>query len=83
MTNLKLSHLVEKKCTMLGKPSRWIAICEFDEKFDIWFNEDTIAQRFNSYILFHCEFESYALSDISYRTEIELLVFKLCPVLFG
>ena len=35
MTNLKLFHVVEKKCTMLDKLSRSIAICEFDEKFDV------------------------------------------------
>ena len=29
---------------MLDKRLRYIAICEFDEKFDIWFNKDTIAQ---------------------------------------
>ena len=49
--------------------------------FDIWFNEDTIAQTFSSYIQFDCE--GYALSYILYRIEIELLVFKLCPVLYG
>ena len=32
---------------------------------------------FSSYIQFDCE--GYALSDTFYRTEIELLVFKLCP----
>ena len=37
--------------------------------------------RLNSYILFDCE--GYALSDTFYRIEIELLVFKLCPCLFG
>ena len=36
---------------MLDKLSRSIAICEFDEKFDIWFNEDTVAQTFSSYSL--------------------------------
>ena len=46
---------------MLDKLSRKIAICEFDEKFDIWFNEDTIAQTFSSHIQFGCE--GYALSD--------------------
>ena len=35
---------------MLDQLSREIAICEFDEKFDIRFNEDTIAQTFSSYI---------------------------------
>ena len=35
MINLKLFHVVEKKCTMLDKLSRQIAVCEFDEKFDI------------------------------------------------
>ena len=45
-----------------------------------FFNEDTIAQTFSSYIQFDCE--GYALSDTFYRIEIELLVFKLCPVLF-
>ena len=39
------------KCTMHAKLSRYIAICEFDEKFDIWFKEDTIAQTFSSYSL--------------------------------
>ena len=33
------------------------------------------------YIQFDCE--GYALSDTFYRIEIELLVFKLCPVLIG
>ena len=46
-----------------------IAICEFDEKVDIWFDEDTVAQTFSSYIQFDCE--GYALSDTFYRTEIE------------
>ena len=45
------------------------------------FNEDTIAQTFSSYIQFDCE--GYALSDTFYRIKIELLVFKLCPILFG
>ena len=44
-------------------------------------NEDIIAQRFRSYIQFDCE--GYTLSDTFYRIEIELLVSKLCPVLFG
>ena len=44
----------------------------------MWFNKDTIAQTFNSYTLFHCK--GYTLSDTFYRIEIELLVFKLCPV---
>ena len=35
----------------------------------------------NSYIMFDCE--GYALSDTFYRIEIELLVSKLCPDLFG
>ena len=48
--------------------------------FDIWFNKDTIAQTLNSYIQF--DGEGYALSDTFY-IEIELLVFKLCLVLFG
>ena len=43
-------------------------------------NKDTIAQTFSSYIQFDCE--GYALSDTFYRIEIELLVFKLCPVSF-
>ena len=66
---------------MLDKLSRLTAIFEFDEKFDIRFNEDTIAQMFSSYIQFDCE--GYALSDTFYRTEIKQLVFKLCLVLFG
>ena len=45
---------------------------EFDEKFDIWFNEDTIAQAFSSHIQFDCE--DYALSETFYRIEIELLI---------
>ena len=57
------------------------AICEFDEKFDVWFNEDTIAQTFSSYIQFDCN--GYVLSDTFYRIKIELLVFKLYPVLLG
>ena len=35
----------------------------------------------SSYIQFDCE--GYVLSDTFYTIEIELLVFKLCPVLFG
>ena len=46
---------------MLGKLSRQIAIYEYDEKFDIGFNENTIAQKFNFYILFDCE--GFAISD--------------------
>ena len=38
-------------------------------------------KTFSSYIQFDCE--CYAQSDTFYKTEIELLVFKLCPVLFG
>ena len=60
---------------MPDKISRQIAICEFEVKFDILFNEDTIAQTFSSYIQFDCE--GYALSDTFYRIEIELLVFKV------
>ena len=56
-------------------------LCEFDEKFDIRFNEDTIVQTFNPYILFDCE--GYAPSVTFYRIGIKLLVFKLRPVLFG
>ena len=51
------------------------------ENFDIRFNEDTISQTFSSYIQFDCE--GYALSYTFYRIKIELLVFKLCPVLFN
>ena len=40
-----------------------------------------MAQTFSSYIQFDCE--GYALSDTFYRIEIELLVFKLCPVFSG
>ena len=47
-----------------------IGICEFDEKFQIWFNEDTVSQMFISYIQFDCE--AYALSDTFNRIEIEL-----------
>ena len=47
--------------------------------FDL--TKDTVAQTSNSYILFDCE--GYALSDTFYRIETELLVFKLCSVLFG
>ena len=65
---------------MLDKILRQTAICQFDEKFDIWFLEVTIAQTFSSYIPFDCE--GYALSDTFHRIEIELLVFKLCQVLF-
>ena len=75
MTKLKLFHVVVRKCTMLDKLLRQITICEFDEKFDIWFNEDTIAKTCSSYMQFDCE--GYAPSDTFYRTEIEL------PVLFG
>ena len=46
---------------MLDKRSRWIAICEFDEKFDIWLNEDIILKTFSAYIHFDCE--GYELSD--------------------
>ena len=66
---------------MLEKVSRQIAICEFNEKFDICFNEDTVAQTFNSFIL--VDSQGYALSVTFYRIDIELLIFKLCPVLFG
>ena len=48
-----------------------MAICEFDEKFDISFNKDTIAQTFSSYVQSDCE--GYALSDTFYRIKIELL----------
>ena len=40
-----------------------------------------MAQTFNSYKLFDCD--GYALSNTSYKIEIELLLFKLCLVLFG
>ena len=77
----KLFHMVERKMYYVRQTFEKIVICEFDEKFDIWFNEDTIAQTFSSYIQFDCE--GYALSDTFYRIEIEpLLLFKLCPVLF-
>ena len=39
------------------------------------------AQTFSSDIQFDCK--GYTLSGTFYRIEIELLVFKLCPVLFG
>ena len=81
MIKLKVFHVVERKMYHARQTSEIIAICEFDEKFDIWFNEDTIVQTFSSYIQFDCE--GYALSDTFYGIEIELLVFKLCPVLFG
>ena len=65
---------------MLDKLSKQNAIYEFYEKSEFRFNENTISQTFSFYIQFDCE--GYALSDTFYRTEIELLVFKLCPVLF-
>ena len=37
-----------------------------------YLNENSIAQTFSSYIQFDCK--GYALSDTSYRIEIELLV---------
>ena len=40
-----------------------------------------LSKRFNSCILF--DREGYALSDNFDRIDIELLVFKLCPALFG
>ena len=45
---------------MLDKLSRELSLCDIDEKFDIWFNEDTIAQTFSSYIqliakVMHCQ----------------------------
>ena len=40
-----------------------------------------LPKTFSSYIQF--DSEGYALSGTFYRIEIELLVFKLCPVLFG
>ena len=73
MTKLKPFHVVERKMYHALQTFGVFAICEFDEKFDTWFNEDTIAQTFSSYIQFDCE--GYALSDTFYRTEIELLVF--------
>ena len=56
-----------------------IAICEFDEKFVIRFNEDSVAQMLSFCMLLDCE--GYSISDVSCRIEIEL-VFNLCPVLF-
>ena len=75
MTKLKFFHVVERKLYHADKFSRQIAICEFIKKFDILFNEDSIAQTFSSYIRFDCK--GYALSDTFYRFEIELLVFTL------
>ena len=82
ITKLKLVHVVQRKMhharqTFEINCHLWI----LDEKFDIWFNEDTIAQTFSSYIQFDCK--GYVLSDTFYRIEIELLVFKLYPVLLG
>ena len=54
---------------------------EFDEKFDIWFNEDAIAQTFSSYTQFDCE--GYALSDTFYRIEVELLVLSYVQFYLG
>ena len=75
MTKLKLFHVVERKMYHARQTFK------FDVKFDIWFNEDTIAQTFSSYIQFDCE--GNALSDAFYRIEMELLVFKLCPIFLG
>ena len=75
MTKFKLFHVVERKMHHAQQTFEIIAICEFDGKFDIWFNEDTISQTFSSYIQF--DSEGYALSDTFYRIEIELLVFSV------
>ena len=61
MIKLKLFHVVERKMYYARQTFEIIAICEFDEKFDVGFNEDTIAQTFSSYEQFDCE--GYALSD--------------------
>ena len=81
VTKLKLVHVVERKMYYARQTFQLNCHCEFDEKFDILFNEDTIAQRFSSYVQFDCKV--YALLDTFYRTEIELLVFKLYSVLLG
>ena len=81
MTKFKLFHVVEMKMYHARQTFEINCICEFDEKFDIRFNEDTIAQMFSSCIQFDCK--GYALSDTFYRIEIELLVVKLCLVIFG
>ena len=62
ITKLKLVHVVERKvhhaCETFEIDS---TNSEFDEKFDIWFGEVTIAQTFSSYIQFDCK--GYVLSD--------------------
>ena len=49
--------------------------------FDLTKIKSKLNQRISSHIRFDCE--GYALLDTFHRFEIELLVFKLCPVLFG
>ena len=47
-----LSPTLKRKLDKLDQFSREIAICKFNETFNIWFNENTIAQMFNQYISF-------------------------------
>ena len=81
MTKIKLFYVVERKMYHAQQTFEINSHLWIQQKFDIWFNEDTIAQTFSSHIQFDCE--GYALSDTFYRIEIELFVFKLCPVLLG
>ena len=50
MTELKFFHVIEMKMYHARQTWEINCLCEFDQKFDILFNEDTIAQTFSSYI---------------------------------
>ena len=71
MTELKLFHVVRAKLPIVNSTKSLI--------LDL--TKILLPQTFSSYILFECE--CYALSDTFDRIEIEILVFKLSPVLFG
>ena len=84
MTKLKFFHVVERKTDVPCSTNVWDKLPFVNSMKSLIFDFTKIlfiAQRFSSYMQFDCK--GYALSDTFYRIEIELLGFKLCPVLFG
>ena len=82
MTKLKLFHVVERKNVPRSTNFRdKLPFVNSTKSLILDLTKILLPKRLNVCILFDCE--SYALSDTFNRIEIELLVFKLCPGLFG
>ena len=83
MTDLQLFQVVEKKCKAFQTNSRDKLPFVYLIK-SLMFHLTTIPLP-KRFILLYCLIAKvmYELSESFYKIEIERLVFKLCPVLFG